>query len=309
MIELQPFAESDASLEHLQHAMQADIKTFRRGETARMLLNNVGIAAKLGAAQATLAVQDEEAVGLVTVWPDRAHHTGNIRLLYVVPDTPGEAGAMLVGHAIETVWADEANRYLNATLFVDQPGIGAAFEENGAQRIERQEMRLGDLSAFGQTHDAPDGFRFVPFRTELVDAAAQLLVESYRGTLDETLFADMQTVEGMRQFVTNVMSGESGTFDAEGSVLVFQGETPAAMILCAISDGNLGFISDINVHPNFRRHGLARALLTNALGSFHRRGAAGAQLWVTLSNPARALYESLGFQAHAPMWVYVASRA
>lgn len=53
---------------------------------------------------------------------------------------------------------------------------------------------------------------------------------------------------------------------------------------------------NIAVHPAFRRQGVARALILALIGELKKRGSRCLTLEVRASNdPARALYESLGF--------------
>lgn len=53
---------------------------------------------------------------------------------------------------------------------------------------------------------------------------------------------------------------------------------------------------NIAVHPDFRRQGVARALILALIGELKKRGSRYLTLEVRASNdPARALYESLGF--------------
>lgn len=77
-----------------------------------------------------------------------------------------------------------------------------------------------------------------------------------------------------------------------GQVLSYMSEEPAP-------DGSLvGWTEAISVQPEFRRRGLARALLVASLRAVRDAGATAAGLGVDLQNPnqARELYESLGFR-------------
>ena len=61
--------------------------------------------------------------------------------------------------------------------------------------------------------------------------------------------------------------------------------------------GSVGVVTEVSVVPAHRRRGLARALLTRALGALLARGVVTARLQVRDGNaPAVALYESLGFR-------------
>ena len=56
------------------------------------------------------------------------------------------------------------------------------------------------------------------------------------------------------------------------------------------------FVKDVVVHPDFRRRGIARALLLHVFRVFQERGAQAVELKVEINNPtgAIALYEGLG---------------
>ncbi len=93
------------------------------------------------------------------------------------------------------------------------------------------------------------------------------------------------------------------TFNPELWRIAFHGSEIAGQILNYMSeapgpDGSLiGWTEAISVQPEFRRRGLARALLVASLRAVRDAGATAAALGVDLQNPnqARTLYESLGF--------------
>jgi ribosomal protein S18 acetylase RimI-like enzyme len=58
-----------------------------------------------------------------------------------------------------------------------------------------------------------------------------------------------------------------------------------------------GFIHDIAVEPDARRHGAATALMQAAIEWFRRRGQARVMLWTAAQNaPARRLFQQAGFR-------------
>ena len=62
---------------------------------------------------------------------------------------------------------------------------------------------------------------------------------------------------------------------------------------CGIAEADM---MNIAVHPDFRRKGVARGLILALIGELKKRGSRCLTLEVRASNdPARALYESLGF--------------
>ena len=91
---------------------------------------------------------------------------------------------------------------------------------------------------------------------------------------------------------------------------------PTATGFCAEEDGRLiaaayalpqelawgekscrsAYLYAVTTHPDFRRQGVARALILALIGELKKRGSRCLTLEVRASNdPARALYESLGF--------------
>lgn len=87
--------------------------------------------------------------------------------------------------------------------------------------------------------------------------------------------------------------------DIAGQILNFMGEAEA--------DGSrIGFTEAISVQPEFRRRGLARALLAASLRAVRDAGAARAGLGVDSQNPneAQALYESMGYRVVSVSYTY-----
>ncbi|MBI3752164.1 MAG: GNAT family N-acetyltransferase [Chloroflexi bacterium] len=87
--------------------------------------------------------------------------------------------------------------------------------------------------------------------------------------------------------------------DIAGQILNFMGEAEA--------DGSrIGFTEAISVQPEFRRRGLARALLAASLRAVRDAGAVRAGLGVDSQNPnqAQALYESMGYRVVSVSYTY-----
>ncbi|MHA1506991.1 MAG: GNAT family N-acetyltransferase [Candidatus Asgardarchaeia archaeon] len=55
------------------------------------------------------------------------------------------------------------------------------------------------------------------------------------------------------------------------------------------------YIGPVGTHPNYRRRGIAKALLSKALNFFYELGFDSASLYVEGNNPAMRIYEGLGF--------------
>ena len=93
--------------------------------------------------------------------------------------------------------------------------------------------------------------------------------------------------------------------------VAFDGEEIAGQILNYLgepeADGSrIGFTEEITVQPEYRRRGLARALLAASLRAVRDAGAISGALSVDTQNPNQALtlYESLGFRIVSESFVY-----
>jgi ribosomal protein S18 acetylase RimI-like enzyme len=69
--------------------------------------------------------------------------------------------------------------------------------------------------------------------------------------------------------------------------------------------GPLFALDDVFVTPEYRGRGVGKALLAHAAAETLRRGAPFIELTVRTQNPARRLYESLGFQPVRGAMIYV----
>jgi ribosomal protein S18 acetylase RimI-like enzyme len=87
--------------------------------------------------------------------------------------------------------------------------------------------------------------------------------------------------------------------DIAGQILNYLGEPEPG-------GGRIGWTEAISVQPEFRRRGLARALLAESLRAVRDAGATRAGLGVDSQNPnqAQTLYESMGYQVVAVTYTY-----
>ncbi len=87
--------------------------------------------------------------------------------------------------------------------------------------------------------------------------------------------------------------------------VAWDGDEPAAVALCSISDG-LGWVDTLAVRRAWRGRGLGKALLHHAFADFSRRGLERCALGVDAANPTGAtrLYEGIGMRASQEHAVY-----
>jgi ribosomal protein S18 acetylase RimI-like enzyme len=126
---------------------------------------------------------------------------------------------------------------------------------------------------------------------------ARLMLDAYAGTIDD---AGNETIDTARAEVARLLRGEFGTLDTGASVVVERGGSLASATIITAHRGE-PFLAFSMTAPTWKRCGLARAGLMDAMNVLHARGERRLHLVVTAGNiAAENLYRSLGFAVGAP---------
>lgn len=129
-------------------------------------------------------------------------------------------------------------------------------------------------------------------RREDAAALGALLRAAYAGTVDDEGETEAEAVDE----VLKTFGGTYGPYDEACSRLVERDGVPVSACLVTRWQAR-PFVAFSVTHPRWQRRGLARAGLQAAMQALHARHDHELRLAVTLANaPARAVYESLGFQ-------------
>jgi ribosomal protein S18 acetylase RimI-like enzyme len=150
-----------------------------------------------------------------------------------------------------------------------------------------------------------------PWQDQDLNAAGSLITESYRDHPDSRINDQYRTVAGSQRFLQNIVRFPGcGAFSAQASHVIVDRRTrqPIALLLGSRVSTLCGHITQICVHPAFRRQGLGRILLQVAAAQFQRMGMTELTLTVTEANrQAVDLYLDQGYRiAHcfnAAVWV------
>jgi ribosomal protein S18 acetylase RimI-like enzyme len=149
--------------------------------------------------------------------------------------------------------------------------------------------------------DLPLGLELRPWRDDDMVAASQLIADAYRLHPDSVINDQYRSTQGSQRFLYNIVRYSGcGTFSAQVSHVVVNraNRSLAALVLGSHVSAQSGHITQLCVHPNYRRLGLARMLLSVAAHQFSRHGANEISLTVTESNaPAIDLYLSEGYRS------------
>jgi ribosomal protein S18 acetylase RimI-like enzyme len=158
--------------------------------------------------------------------------------------------------------------------------------------------------------DLPDNLEMRPWREADLAPASRLICEAYRGHPDSLINDQYRSVQGSMRFLNNIVRyAGCGSFAPQASHVVVERASRelAALVLGSRVSAQSGHLTQVCVHPAYRRRGLARLLLSVAAFSFMRLGATEISLTVTEANSgAIELYKDEGYQrAHifdAAVW-------
>jgi ribosomal protein S18 acetylase RimI-like enzyme len=207
--------------------------------------------------------------------------------LFWLPASRGEAADALVRAGLDWCrgWHCKLAQALanDAEMLWTEPLLRSGFRP--ITRLCQLERQLHDLPTAVDTD-----LRFEAYRPSLAAEFAATLEQTYLGTLD------CPELNGRRS-VDEILAGHrgQGRFDPHFWWLAYAGDQPAGVVLLAeMPDGLTCELAYLGVVPQFRRHGVGRAMTLHALCNCP---ATRMTLVVDVRNlPAHRLYESLGFR-------------
>jgi ribosomal protein S18 acetylase RimI-like enzyme len=219
-------------------------------------------------------------------------------------DTNGEASTTeetLLRHLFELLLNSPHVERIEAQLLLHPSGtFGEIFRGAGFEIFRRLflvKALHGHLTP--PTIDLPANLEFRPWREADLASAARLICEAYRDHPDSLINDQYRSVHGSMRFLNNIVHyAGCGTFSQQASYVVVERTSRelAALVLGSRVSAQSGHLTQVCVHPAFRRRGLARMLLSQAAHSFMRLGALEISLTVTEANAeAIKLYEDEGY--------------
>lgn len=147
----------------------------------------------------------------------------------------------------------------------------------------------------------PEGYRWLSWRSLLLERHAQVKWRAFREDLDGKVFACLGHSSGCLGLMREIVAQK--TFCAASTwMVVYQPEpdwppSDCGTIQGILRTGGIGAIQNVGVTPEHRNLGIGRALVSQALRGFIECGAAQAILEVTAQNElAVRLYRSMGFE-------------
>lgn len=214
---------------------------------------------------------------------------GNVFSMPAASQTAFEIEETLLRHLFELLLNSPQIDRIESQLLLHPSGLHSAIFRKAGFQVFRRLFMVRSLAWFiSPPHaDLPDELELRPWRDEDMDAASRLIVESYRNHPDSIINDQYHSTHGSIRFLHNIVRYSGcGAFSAQVSHVVVErssGNLVALALGSRVSERS-GHVTQICVHPKYRRLGLARLLLSTAAYHFRNQGASEVSLTVTEAN-------------------------
>lgn len=208
----------------------------------------------------------------------------------------------MIAESVNTFRAGGADGILSECITFCPLEEEEVYAELGFAKVDRAIMgaELGGLAFHSDEPAAsrPLGLRDGP-------EAAEIIVEAYEGHPGRSLHNEVRTPSAALAFINSVTSGGYGEVrDAYVRVLHCKGDPAGVIVGCEVAP-DVGFVLQVAVRPACQGRGLGSRLVRELAGVFAEAGLDRMALGVTWDNPARRLYERLGFASWRRLNAYV----
>ncbi len=266
------------------------------------------------------ALREGKVTGYVfCVYEDTKAVIGDV---FALPESPNGAGGAsgaalgtertLLRHLFELLLnSPHVDRIESQLLLHPSGSFTAAFQDEGFEIFRRLFLVQPLQGRWQLPHgELPHNLELRPWREADLGPAARLICEAYRGHPDSLINDQYRSISGSMRFLNNIVHyAGCGSFSPQASHVVVDRSSRelAAVVLGSRVSSQSGHLTQVCVHPAFRRRGLARLLLNLAAFHFMRLGATEISLTVTEANSgAIKLYTAEGYNcAHtfdAAVW-------
>jgi len=215
--------------------------------------------------------------------------------------TAHEIEEMLLRHLLELLLNSPHVDRVESQLLLHPAGSHSSVFLDAGFEIYRRLFMVRPLEGFfaGPHMNLPGGLELRPWRDADLSAAANLIAAAYSGHPDGVVNDQYRSAHGSLRFLNNIVRYSGcGVFAAPVSHTIVDraSREMVGLVLASRVSPQCGHITQICVHPVFRRRGLARMLLTLAASCFLRQGVSEVSLTVTEANrEAIELYRAEGF--------------
>ena len=143
-----------------------------------------------------------------------------------------------------------------------------------------------------------DEFEFIPFDVSMVEEISKLVFKSVDGTADQDIWPSIYiSIPKIEEFLYKFLEGSFGKHEPFYSWVLRENEQNIGACFLMTNE-ETGFLMHIVIDPEHKKRGYGTTLLSHSLRSLFRVNSSitKVELAVTITNPAKLLYESLGFK-------------
>lgn len=218
------------------------------------------------------------------------------------PEPAREIEETLLRHLLETLLNSPNVDRIESQLLLHPSGTHSTVFLDAEFEIFRRLFMVQQLEGhWSWPHvELPSDLELRPWHDDDLSAAARLISSAYSGHPDSLINDQYRSVQGSMRFLHNIVRyAGCGVFSAQASHVVAERNSHdlAALVLGSRVSPQSGHITQLCVHPNYRRKGIARMLLSVAAAHFVRQGVSEISLTVTEANTqAIDLYKNEGYE-------------
>ena len=283
----------EAFLEEIRDGMTTLYGPLTGEECALRLRDQMRDSLTLPAVEAYEATVDHGAPAALvyTVYRDGV---GRLALLHVLRAHRGRgAEAALVQMAVSRLQERGAWGITSEAVPMCPLNVADCFTGLGFVRVPRVVM-VAPLDT--PSLSSPEHLKSVPLQTDAFSEAAEVIASAYADHPDRDIQPEVRNSRETLQFIIGAAHGAYGHV-REGYLRVCRREgTVAGVIVGGQISTELGFVAQVAVSPRFQGQGIGAKLLCDLAHVFRADGLTQMGLGVTAANPARRLYQRLGFR-------------
>jgi ribosomal protein S18 acetylase RimI-like enzyme len=217
------------------------------------------------------------------------------------PPSAHQIEETLLKHLFETLLNSPQIDRVESQLLLHPSGSHAAIFREAGFQVFRRLFLVQTLAGLwnSPSMDLPAGLEMRLWRDEDLSPAGRLISDAYRDHPDSIINDQYRSVQGSQRFLHNIVRYSGcGVFAPLVSHVIVErvSRRLVALVLGSRVSPESGHITQLCVHPDYRRRGIARQLLSVCAVHFMRAGATEISLTVTESNTdAIDLYQAEGY--------------
>jgi ribosomal protein S18 acetylase RimI-like enzyme len=229
--------------------------------------------------------------------------TAEITLIHVLPEFAGQGMEhALVATATHAFQAAGARAVLSESTQHVPMELDGAFGAAGFSSVPRGLYRVSTAELSQATLGARNDS--VPLGPAHFSGVAACIAEAYAGHPGRLIHPEVRTPVAAQDYLLRVLTGAHGpVLPNHCRVVLDGGEVIGVLLGCEVAP-QTGFVLQLAVRPAARGAGIGTALLHAFAHACETAEVPAVALGVTLDNPARNLYEKLGFRMQRPVTAY-----